>query len=148
MRGVSWVDARRAAAALIGLATLAAYAGSISQPLIVKVNLVSSSGTCTLTGGPQAVGVACGGGGAIPGMPDAPGMPPPAIQPAPVVQTPPSAGQIASFAGGSRFQPVTTFPAAVGIPGPLTVYSGGVNISGWRVVSLDNEKYVELTIAW
>jgi hypothetical protein len=30
----------------------------------------------------------------------------------------------------------------------LPVYSGGADITSWRFVSLDNAKYVELTISW
>jgi hypothetical protein len=30
----------------------------------------------------------------------------------------------------------------------LAVYSGKAEITRWRVISLDNRDYVELTIAW
>ena len=38
-------------------------------------------------------------------------------------------------------------PAAVAGE-PLPIYGSGVKITSWRIVQLDNAKYVELTIAW
>jgi hypothetical protein len=32
--------------------------------------------------------------------------------------------------------------------GPVPLYSDGTQITTWRIVQLDNAKYVELTIAW
>lgn len=43
---------------------------------------------------------------------------------------------------------VGTIPASVTGDTPLAVYSGGANVSSWRVVSIDNAEHVELTISW
>lgn len=43
---------------------------------------------------------------------------------------------------------VGTLPASVTGHAPLAVYSGGANVSSWRVVSIDNAEHVELTISW
>ena len=38
---------------------------------------------------------------------------------------------------------------AYGVAGePVPLYSDGTQITTWRIVQLDNAKYVELTIAW
>lgn len=43
---------------------------------------------------------------------------------------------------------IGVLPASVTGDTPLAVYSGGANVSSWRVVSIDNAEHVELTISW
>lgn len=46
------------------------------------------------------------------------------------------------------FQRVGVLPASVTGHTALAVYSGGPNVSSWRMVSNDNVEHVELTISW
>lgn len=46
------------------------------------------------------------------------------------------------------FRKVGVLPASATGDTPLAVYSGGANVSSWRVVSIDNAEHVELTISW
>lgn len=48
----------------------------------------------------------------------------------------------------SPLRKVGVLPASVTGDTPLAVYSGGANVSSWRVVSIDNAEHVELTISW
>lgn len=48
----------------------------------------------------------------------------------------------------ATFRQVDVLPAFVTGHTPLAVYSGGANVTSWRVVSTDNAEHVELTISW
>lgn len=50
--------------------------------------------------------------------------------------------------GDPRLRQVGILPASVTGAIPIAVYSGGVNVSGWRVVSTHNVEHVELTLSW
>lgn len=104
------------------LATLAAgvvVAGQVSTDVTVRVKLVRSSGACGAVAG-TAVEVACQ----------------------------PPGGPLLPAAGAVPYQRVGTIRAAGVVPEPVAVYSDGTKINSWRVVTLDNARYVELTIAW
>ncbi|NKE67768.1 hypothetical protein RAMLITH_18255 [Ramlibacter sp. RBP-2] len=45
------------------------------------------------------------------------------------------------------YRQIGELPSVAGRPG-VALYSGGVNISSWRMVSTDNVQHVELTIFW
>ena len=115
--------------ALAGLLVAgAAAAGPVSTNVTVKVKYVTSSGVCGAFATQPAVQVACTHGG-------------------PLLPVP---GQI-------PYQRATSVPSAAlldvavlpqGALESLPVYSDGTKISSWRVVQLDNARYLELTIAW
>lgn len=117
-----------ACAALI--ATLpAAAVNQLSAAVAVKVRLVSSSGTCGAVSRDPELAVTC----------RAPAGP---LLPAPGSVT---LRRIPTAA--PELQPMGVIPAAVAGE-PLPIYGDGVKITSWRIVQLDNAKYVELTIAW
>lgn len=120
-----------ACAALLALmATLPAAAGNqLSAPVTVKVRLLSSSGSCGAVSRQPDLAVTCRtpGGPLLP----APGAVP--LQRVPIAAT--------------GLQAMGVIPAAVAGE-PLPIYGEGVKITSWRIVQLDNAKYVELTIAW
>lgn len=51
-------------------------------------------------------------------------------------------------AGDPAFRQVGVLPADLTGHTALALYSGGPNVSGWRMVSNDNAEHVELTISW
>ncbi len=124
----SLVRAQVALAAL--LAARAGVAGpSASSSVAVKVKLVTSSGTCGTVASQPAVQVACQ----------------------------PAGGPLLPVAGQVPYQRATSVPTAGLLDAamvsavatePLPVYSDGTKIASWRVVQLDNARYLELTIAW
>jgi hypothetical protein len=127
-----WACATTAFALLA--ATGAAVAGSLTANVQVKVKLVSSSGVCGAIAAEPAVEVSC--------------QPPgPAGEPAASV---PPGGPLLPDAGQVPYQRVGV--AGIGSFGvakePLPVYSVGTKITSWRIVQLDNSRYLELTIAW
>jgi hypothetical protein len=95
----------------------------------VKVKLVTSSGVCGALASQPAVHVSCTreGGPLLP----VPGEVP--FRPATLVPT-------AQLLDAAMLGDVVTER--------LPVYSDGTKISSWRVVQLDNARYLELTIAW
>lgn len=111
------------------LATLAcagAAANSLSADVQVRVKLVTSSGVCgaaaTDPAGDLAVQVSCH----------------------------PPRGPLLPDPGDVPYKRVGTVDAAgVGVATePLSLYSAGTKITSWRIVQLDNARYLELTIAW
>lgn len=126
--------ARALLACATALAVGAVAAGQLSAGLTVKVKLVRSSGACGAAGGP-AVHVRCGRPPAA--QPGRPGSPP-VVPGGPLL---PDAGQV-------PYQRVGTIDAGGVATQPLPLYSDGTKITSWRVVTLDNARYVELTIAW
>ncbi|MBK6005277.1 hypothetical protein JJB11_04160 [Ramlibacter ginsenosidimutans] len=100
----------------------AAAANSLSADVQVKVNLVTSSGACGATAGDPAVQVTCQLRG----------------------------GPLVPAAGAVPYQRVSSDSlGSLGVAKErLPVYSFGTNISSWRIVQLDNDRYLELTIAW
>lgn len=108
------------AGAVLGALALAAAGGPLSTNVTVKVKLLSSSGACGAVATTPAVQVACQ-------RARGPLLPGPGAVPYQRV------GMIADHAVASE---------------PLPVYSDGTKITSWRVVTLDNARYVELTIAW
>lgn len=48
----------------------------------------------------------------------------------------------------ATFRQVGMLPASATGRGPWVVYSGGANVSSWRMVSSDNAEHIELTISW
>lgn len=108
------------AGAMLGALALGAAGGPLSTNVTVKVKLRSSSGACGAVATTPAVQVACQrpGGPLLPGAGTVPYR---------------RVGMIAGHGVASE---------------PLPVYSDGTKITSWRVVTLDNARYVELTIAW
>jgi hypothetical protein len=135
--------AKVGAAALLAAGVV--VAGQLSVGMTVKVRLVSSSGACGATAVPPAVQVGC----------QPPKVHVPQAAPAPA---PPAAaereflqdarGPLLPDAGAVPYQRVGTIQATGVALQPLPVYSDGTKITSWRVVTLDNARYVELTIAW
>lgn len=117
-------------------------AGPVSAEVRVKVKFVSSSGACGARTTPPAVTVGC----------HPPHRPTPAKPPqAPVAdapQIPDARGPLLPDAGAVPYERVGTIHAMGVAPQPLPLYSDGTKITSWRVVTLDNARYVELTIAW
>ncbi|RYF15886.1 MAG: hypothetical protein EOO30_12980 [Comamonadaceae bacterium] len=139
--------ARAKLACLAALAALAAgtvVAGQLSAGVTVKVKLVASSGACGAMSTPPAVHVGCQPPG-TPRPPHATPLPPPANGPA---GKPTEGGPLLPDAGAVPYQRVGTIRETGVAPQPLPVYSDGTKITSWRVVTLDNARYVELTIAW
>lgn len=117
-------------ACLALLASLPAAAGNqLSANVAVKVRLVSSSGTCGAVSRQPDLSVSCR---------TPPGPLLPVAGAVPLQRVP---------AAGPTLQPMGVIPAAV-VGEPLPIYGDGVKITSWRIVQLDNAKYVELTIAW
>lgn len=100
----------------------AAAAGSLSADVQVTVKLVSGSGACGAVATEPVVQVACV-------QPGGPLLPEPGAVPYQ------RAGLVQALRVGAAQE-------------PLPVYSDGTKISSWRVVQLDNARYIELTIAW
>jgi hypothetical protein len=124
LAGHRWIVACCAAFAVASVAV----AGSLTTDLQVHVTvkLLTSSGVCgavtTAPAGEAAVQVACQPRGG-PLLPDA--------------------GQVPYQRAGTAQAP------GVGVAKePLALYSDGTKITSWRVVQLDNARYLELTIAW
>ena len=127
-------SARALLACVAALAVGAGMAAPLSAGLTVKVKLVRSSGACGAAAAP-AVHVRCERPPASkPGQPSTPSTEP--------------GGPLLPDAGQVPYQRVGTIDAAGVAPQPLPVYSDGTKITSWRVVTLDNARYVELTIAW
>jgi hypothetical protein len=125
--------------------SLPAAAGQGSVDVRVTVQVVPSSGVCGLLGSGPAVAVTCGSGGQIPDLPNLPGVP----ELLPGITGPAQATHpLALFNASTGFRYVGTLPALSGGMEALAVYSGKAEITRWRVISLDNRDYVELTIAW
>jgi len=194
---------RLAAASFAMLPALNATSGQASVDVLVRVQLISSSGVCGLLTGAAAVGVTCGGGSTVsnlvapvvavlPVVPVLPIAPPPWVTPGPQMPpndglggqlpimpptvtpapTPPGAGGppvpfpgIALAAAPQAVEPSSRvslqglvgfnqpsdlrYVGRVAYPGEgFSLYSASAEITSWRIVSLDNGKYVELTIAW
>jgi hypothetical protein len=111
---------RALAAATLVAVHPALTAGSLSMGVIVSVTVAPSSGACEAVATAPGVEVSClGPRGAL--------LPPP---------------------GDVAFQRVGTIPLNGVVQEPLPLYSDGTKITSWRVVTLDNARYVELTIAW
>ena len=131
--------------AKVGVAALLAagmvVAGQLSVGMTVKVRLVSSSGACGATATPPAVQVGC-----QPPKGHAPQAAPTPAAEGPALQD--ARGPLLPDAGAVPYQRVGTIRAPGVALQPLPVYSDGTKITSWRVVTLDNARYVELTIAW
>ena len=112
------------------LAAGAALAGQhASTAVVVKVKLATSSGACAAVASQPVVQVACT----------------------------PAGGPLLPLAGEVPYRRAASVPTAGlldaasvadGATEPLAVYSEGTKIASWRVVQLDNARYLELTIAW
>jgi len=110
----------RAKFALAGLlAAGAVFAGQLSANVEVKVKLISSSGVCGAANNAR-VEVACQH----------------------------RRGPLLPDAGEVPYRRVGMIWADGVATEPLPFYSDGTGITSWRVVTLDNGRYVELTIAW
>ena len=97
-----------------------ATAGGLSLAVTVSVTLAASSGACEAVAGQPGLEVSC-------------------VAPrGPLVPQPGEVG----------FQRVGTIALEGVAQEPLPLYSDGTKITSWRVVTLDNARYVELTIAW
>lgn len=147
-----------------------------SPSLNVVVTVVYSSGPCGAAVTRESVNVFCGpipvlapvavGGGfnsqsALPGVftsrtppfmgssrNDGSGLPAPF---SPAITRPGPGDEFSGPAlphAENPFRKVGVLPASVTGDTPLAVYSGGANVSSWRVVSIDNAEHVELTISW
>jgi hypothetical protein len=131
--------------------SLPAAAGQGAVDVRVTVQVVPSSGVCGLLGSGPAVAVTCGSGGQIPDLPNLPDVPDVSDVPEllPGITGPAQARHpLALFNASTGFRYVGTLPALSGGMEALAVYSGKAEITRWRVISLDNRDYVELTIAW
>lgn len=111
---------RALAAATLVAVHPALMASGLSTGVTVSVTLVPSSGACEAVATVPGVEVSCLG-------PRGPLVPQP---------------------GDVAFQRVGTIPVNDVVQEPLPLYSDGTKITSWRVVTLDNARYVELTIAW
>jgi hypothetical protein len=115
-----------AAWAALGIALPAVAANQLAANVTVKVRLVRSSGACSAVPSSDDLRVACANG---------PGPRGPLL---------PQTGDVPM----GRV-PMQLAGMAYGVAGePLPLYSDGTQITTWRIVQLDNAKYVELTIAW
>lgn len=119
--------ARLVACCLFLCCTWPVQGGQVSANVEVRVKLISSSGTCGAGVSGNGVGVIC--------------------------RNVPSGGPLLPMVGAVPFQRVGAIQLqGFELPGvaaePLPLYSDGVKITSWRIVTLDNAKYVELTIAW
>lgn len=94
--------------------------GQLSADVTVRVKLVSSSGICGAVSNKPGVEVACQG----------------------------ARGPLLPEPGSVPYRRVGTIRVEGVVAEPLPVYSDGTKITSWRVVTLDNARYVELTIAW
>ena len=113
-----------------GLAAGAALAGPhASTAVLVMAKLATSSGACAAVASQPAVQVACtpAGGPLLPLAGEVPYRRAASL---------PTAGLLAAELAGDV------------VAEPLPVYSDGTKIASWRVVQLDNARYLELTIAW
>jgi len=110
-------------------ALLAAGAGLAGQhastTVAVKVKLVTSSGVCAAVANRPVVQVSCTVGGG-------PLLPIPGEVPYRLATSLPTTGLLDLAMG----------------PGLVPVSSDGTRISSWRVVQLNDARYLELTIAW
>ena len=132
--------ARAKLACLAMVATGAVVAGQLATDVTVKAKLVRSSGACGAVATPPAVQVGCQPPGTVRPPVDA-HVPDP-------VAPPQAGGPLLPDAGAVPYQRVGTIRAEGVALQPLPVYSDGTKITSWRVVTLDNARYVELTIAW
>lgn len=165
--------ARVFAAALAGAFAALAHAGS---SLNVVVSVVYSSGPCGAAVTREAVNVFCGPvpglapvslGGGFNTQPALAGvftnLAPPLLESSrsegsgltapfsPAITRPDPDSEISGPTlppVEHAFRKVGVLPASVTGDTPLAVYSGGANVSSWRVVSIDNAEHVELTISW
>lgn len=135
------------AVALVAMPILvgSAQAGSASLNLIVSV--VVSSGVCGTSVTGRAVSVSCGSYASLPLLPPVGGIAP-TRQQAFAGATVGSSDDGSAATGESRLRQVGVLPGWVTGNSPMAVYSGGANLSSWRVVSNDNAQHVELTISW
>jgi hypothetical protein len=148
------------------------WAASSSMTLVISV--VSSSGACSTTVQSTAVDVSCGSAASVPLLPPvgvggglAGGGSQAALLGAAFgTSAAPFVGSFAPESGPSDpqrdpaspvgdadppdhgRQQVAVLPSSVTGRSPLPVFSGGANVSSWRVVSIDNAQHVELTISW
>ena len=117
---------KRTPCKVLALAALVALPGAaraqLSANVSVKVRLHSTSGVCEAVAQTPRVEVSC--------------------------QAPMPKGPLLPHAGAVPFQRVGMIRAQSVATEPLPVYSDGTKITSWRVVTLDNARYVELTIAW
>ena len=102
------------------LAAGAVLAGQMSAEVGVRVRLVSSSGVCGAVANKPKVEVACEG----------------------------ARGPLLPEPGSVPYRRVGTIRVEGVVAEPLPVHTDGTKITSWRVVALDNARYVELTIAW
>ncbi len=108
------------AGAMLASVALVATGNPLSVPVTVKVRLLPSSGACGAVAAAPRVEVSC-------------------VRPG---------GPLLPDAGVVPYRRVGTIRAFDVAADPLPVYSDGTKITSWRVVTLDNARYVELTIAW
>lgn len=111
--------ARGGLAAAAIVATGAVLAGQLATNVAVKVRLISSSGACGAASSAR-VEVSC----------QRPG------------------GPLLPDAGEVPYRRVGMIWSEGVVAEPLPIYSDGTKVTSWRVVTLDNGQYVELTIAW
>lgn len=137
--------ARAKLALLAAVATGAVLANQLSANVGLQVRVVSSSGACEAVSTAPAVQVSCHA--PVAPTPAAPVATEPSVEP--VEQVGPG-GPLLPEPGAVPFQRAGTIRAA-GIGAAtetVPVFSDGTKITSWRVVQLDNARYLELTIAW
>jgi hypothetical protein len=128
-----WLAMGCACCAVAGVAA----AGVLTTDVQVKVRLVSSSGTCGTVASAPTVQVTCQPSGSQSGEGQS------AEAPLPRGPLLPDPGEVPYQRAGA------VQVAAIGVAKePLEVYSVGTKITSWRIVQLDNARYLELTIAW
>lgn len=122
------------------LAAGAVLAGQLSADVRLQVNFVTSSGVCEAVAN-EAVAVSC----QPPESPSAPQV----DDERPQGLLPPG-GPLLPDAGAVPFQRAGTIraPGIGAATEAVPLYSDGTKITSWRVVQLDNARYIELTIAW
>jgi hypothetical protein len=125
--------ARAALFAAALAATGMASAGPLSANVTVRVKLATSSGFCGAIAAAPGVEVSCV-------RPAAPAQP--------AILAPLTGGPLLPDPGAVPYQRVGTIAMGPIAEDLLPVYSDGTKITSWRVVTLDNARYVELTIAW
>ena len=114
--------ANLACAALLVSGAAIAGGQQLSADVTVKVRLLRGSGACGAVAASPRLEVSC--------------------------QLPFPKGPLLPEAGAVPYRRVGLIRAHGVVAEPLPVYSDGTSIASWRVVTLDNARYVELTIAW
>lgn len=134
---------------LVGTFALAgsalAWAGTSALSVALTVNVVTTSGVCGTAGQAGAITVACVNPAprAEQALESALTIPPLAFETAAAAQ-----GLGGGFALASTMRKLSLMPATVLGAAPVSLYSSGATVGGFRTITAENGSYVEITIAW